>query len=236
MNNIELGEHNIDYNLKRSKRKTLGMTVNSKGHLIVTAPDYIPLDKVEEVLRKRKGWILEKMEEKACNLQIQPKRKFISGEAIHLFGKQYSLKIIESNYLGFEKKIDQLIFKMEDTSQAEKIVSGWLLTEFKDLIAIKTEECLEIFNKRHSLELSPTFKVRKMSKRWGSCTSEGVILLNPKLVAASVECIEYVIFHELSHLLHEDHSEDFYRVLKGSCPNYKVVKERLDKETVLFES
>jgi predicted metal-dependent hydrolase len=235
MNNIEFGEHNIDYNLKRSKRKSLGMTVNAKGQLIVTAPDYIPLDKIEEVLRKRKNWIIGKIEEKTSNLQVQPKRRFVSGEAIHLFGRQYTLKVTEANYLGIERKEDSLIFHMEDTSKAEKVISSWLVTKLKDHLDIKTIECLDKFTKCYPLDVVPTFKIRKMSKRWGSCTSEGSISFNPKLVAASIECIEYVVFHELSHLLYDDHSEDFFRVLKSVCPNYKTVKERLDKETVLFE-
>ena len=65
--------------------------------------------------------------------------------------------------------------------------------------------------------------------------ADGTIFLNPKLVSATLECIEYVIFHELSHLLHREHDDDFFRVLKGVCPNYKVIKERLDMNTILFE-
>lgn len=235
MNSIEFGDRNIDYNLKRSKRKSLGMTVNAKGQLIITAPDYIPLDKIEEVLRKRKSWIIEKMEEKASNLQVQPKRKFVSGEAIHLFGKQYYLKIVKSNDFHVEKDRSQITFYMKDTTQAEKVVTEWLDIEFRSIVTTMTAECLEAFRDLYSIPVVPTFKIRKMSKRWGSCTSEGTILLNPKLVAASLDCIEYVICHELSHLLHADHNEDFFRVLKGVCPSYKVIKERLDKETVLFE-
>lgn len=235
MNSIEFGERKIDYDLKRSKRKTLGMEINAKGQLIVTAPDFIPLDKVEEVLLKRKSWIIEKMEEKSNNLQIQPKRKFVSGESIYLFGKQYYLKIVKSNDFYVEKEIDKLTFYMIDTSKAEWVVIDWLDAEFRSLVAVKTVECLDKFRDAYSIPVVPNFVIRKMSKRWGSCTNEGTIILNPKLVAASVESIEYVIFHELSHLLHNDHGEEFHRKLKGVCPKYKVIKEKLDKETILFE-
>lgn len=236
MDSIEFGERKIEYNLKRSKRKSLGMTVNAKGQLIVTAPDYIPLDKIEEILRKRKSWIIEKMEEKASNLQVQPKRQFFSGEAIHLYGKQYYLKIIKSNDFHVEKDLERLTFYMKDTTQVGKIVTEWLETEFRAKVATLTAECLEKFRDLYSILVVPTFKIRKMSKRWGSCNNDGTILLNPKLVAASLDCIEYVIFHELTHLLHDDHNDDFFRVLKGVCPDYRVIKGRLDKETILFEN
>lgn len=235
MNSIEFGERKIDYDLKRSKRKTLGMEINAKGQLIVTAPDYIPLDKVEEVLQKRKNWIIEKMEEKSSNLQIQPKRKYVSGESIYVFGKQYYLKIVKSNDFYVEKDIDRLTFYMIDTSKAENVVTDWLDAEFRSLVAVKAAECLDRFRDAYSIPVVPTFLIRKMSKRWGSCTNEGTIILNPKLVASSVESIEYVIYHELSHLLHYDHGEEFYRTLRGVCVNYEMIKERLDRETILFD-
>ncbi len=235
MNSIEFGKRKIDYNLKRSKRKSLGMTVNANGQLIITAPEFIPLDRVEEVLRKRRNWILEKMDEKANNLQVQPKRKYVSGESIYLFGRQYYLRIIKSNDSYFEKDANRLIFYMKDISKAEKVVTDWLYLEFLNLVAVKTVECLERFKDGYSMPMVPTFKIRKMSKRWGSCTNEGTIILNPKLAAASINCIEYVIYHELTHLLHDEHNEDFFRVLRCVCPNYKLIKKRLDEETVLFE-
>ncbi|EQC45181.1 PF01863 family protein [Bacteriovorax sp. BSW11_IV] len=230
MENFEL-----NYSLKRSKRKTLGIEVNHKGEVIVTAPDYIPMDKIEEVIQKRRSWILEKVKEKEKNLQIQPKRKYLSGESVYLFGRQYYLKVIKSNDYYVEMAHNRINFYVRDLDEAEAKVTEYLDNEFRSLIAYKTAECLETFQDRYSIPLVPEFKIRKMAKRWGSCTKDGVINLNPTLVAASVECIEYVIFHELTHLLHHDHDEEFFRTLKSVCPKYKELKEKLEKETVLFE-
>ncbi|MFG1523850.1 SprT family zinc-dependent metalloprotease [Halobacteriovorax sp. RZ-3] len=235
MESIDLGNRRVDYSLKRSKRKTLGITVNSKGQVIVTAPDYIPMDKIEEVIQKRKNWIIEKVQEKESNLQIQPRRKFVSGESVYLFGRQYYLKIIKSNDYHIEMGHNRITFYVKDLDEAEAKVTEYLDNEFRSLIEYKTTECLEVFSGRYPALIEPVFKVRKMAKRWGSCTKDGIINLNPVLVAASVECIEYVIFHELTHLLHDDHDDEFFMTLKRVCPKYKELKEKLEKETVLFE-
>lgn len=230
MENVEL-----NYSLKRSKRRTLGIEVNYAGDVIVTAPDYISIDKIEEVIEKKRKWILEKVREKESNLQIQPQRKYVSGESLHIFGRQYYLKIIKSNDYDVEINHNRIHFYVRDLNEAEAKVTEYLDNEFRSIIAYKTAECLEVFRNRYSIPVVPQFKVRKMTKRWGSCTNDGLINLNSKLVAAPVECIEYVIFHELTHLIHDDHSDDFYRTLKSVCPRYKELKEKLEKEIVLFE-
>lgn len=225
----------IEYSLKRSKRKTMGIEVNHKGEVIVTAPDYIPQSKIDEVLAKRMKWIQEKVSEKQSNLNIQPRRRYVSGESLYLFGRQYYLKVIKSNDYHVEMAHNRINFYVRDLDEAEIKVTEYLDNEFRSLIAYKTAECLEAFRDRYSIPVVPEFKIRKMAKRWGSCTKDGVINLNPMLVAASVECIEYVIFHELTHLLHDDHNDEFFRTLKGVCPKYKGLKEKLEKETVFFE-
>lgn len=225
----------LNYHLKRSSRKTLGIEVDFKGDVIVSAPDHIPQNKIDEVLSKRMRWIQDKVEEKKKLLHIQPKRKYVSGESIYIFGRQYYLKVIESHDYQVEIHHNRIHFYVRNLAEAEARVTEYLNNEFKSLVAYKTIECLEAFNSRFQTVIDPQFKIRKMAKRWGSCTKDGAISLNPMLVAAPVECIEYVIFHELTHLLHDDHGDDFYRVLSKICPKHKELKDRLERETVLFE-
>lgn len=213
----------------------MGIEVNHKGEVIVTAPDYIPQSKIDEVLAKRMKWIQEKVSDKQSNLNIQPRRRYVSGESVYLFGRQYYLKVIKSNDYHIEMAHNRINFYVRELDEAEAKVTEYLDNEFRSLIAYKTAECLEAFIDRYSIPVVPEFKIRKMAKRWGSCTKDGVINLNPMLVAASIECIEYVIFHELTHLLHDDHNDEFFRTLKSVCPKYKELKEKLEKETVLFE-
>ncbi len=235
MESIDLGKRKINYNLKRSKRKTLGISVDAKGQVIVTAPDYIPMDKIIDVIQKKKDWIIQKVNEKSQNLQVQPKRKYVSGESIYLFGRQYYLKVIKSNDYHVEMAHNRIIFYVKSFDETEVKVKDYLGNEFRSLAEFKFQECLEAFQSFYPDIAEPQLKIRKMSKRWGSCTKDGLIHLNPMLVAAPIECIEYVIFHELVHLIHDDHGDEFFSTLRKVCPKYKELKERLEKETVLFE-
>ncbi|WP_408095527.1 M48 family metallopeptidase [Peredibacter sp. HCB2-198] len=234
MNSIELDGRHIAYNLQRSKRRTLGITVDAKGQVIVTAPDYIPLNKIEKVLLKRQNWIIEKVAEKSNNVQIQPKRQYVSGESIYLFGKQYYLKIELSNDYNVEKDLHRITFYMKDYTETEKQVTSWLYEQLISVVKVISEECLRNFTSKFAIPTIPVFKIRKMEKRWGSCTEYGVIHLNPKLVAASIECIEYVIYHELTHLIRDKHNDYFYRDLIQVCPEYLRLSNKLNNETVIY--
>lgn len=224
----------FEFLLKRSKRKTLGIEVNYKGEVIVTAPDFIPSNKIEEVLLKRKGWIVQKIEEKSSNLNILAPRQFISGESIYLFGKQYYLKIEKSNDYYVEKELHRITFYLKEYEEAPKVVGDWLHGQFEDIVKILWEKCLRSFLNQYPLTFIPEYELKSMDKRWGSCTEKGVIHLSAKLVAAPVECIEYVIFHELAHLVVPAHDKKFYVVLKTLSPDYEKLRVCLNKNVVIF--
>lgn len=224
----------FDYHLKRSKRKTLGIEVNYKGEVIVTAPDYIPSNKIEEVLLKRKEWIVQKVEEKSSNLNILPERQFISGESIYLFGKQYYLKIEKSNNYYVEKELHRITFFLKEYDEAPKVVGDWLHGQLEEVIKPLWGKCLRRFLDQYPISFMPDYKLKSMDKRWGSCTEKSLIHINTRLVAAPVECIEYVIFHELAHLVVPKHDKNFYVVLKTLLPAYEKLRDYLNKNVAIF--
>jgi predicted metal-dependent hydrolase len=234
-NVIQFGDQQVSYLLKRSKRKSLGIEVNSDGQLIVTAPDYIPIDKIEWALDKRQSWILEKIKEKSDNLQIQPKRKYVSGESINLFGRQYYLKIVESDTSSISIVDDQIMASLASEDDPREKIEDWLLKELNNVVSNKLETCLGRFNDIHEIVQNPIFKIKRMKRRWGSCSAKGEISLNFNLFAAPAECIEYIICHELTHLIHPNHSDEFYHSLKRLCPNYQALKTQLDDKTVIYD-
>ena len=152
-------------------------------------------------------------------------------EKICLLGKQYDLMIVESDDNRFEMDDNQAIFYVTDVKRAEAKLKECLHKEFLSIIAFKGSKCYETFRKKHNIPFVPEFKIKKMSKRWGSSTQNGLIYLNPMLISVPIKCIEYVIFHELTHLLHSSHEENFFKTLKSVCPQYKRLKEKLETET-----
>lgn len=235
MNRIELDNKEIIYQLKNSNRKTLGLEIDHSGSLIVTAPEYIPISKIEDVIRGKKTWILEKIAEKKANFLIQPSRKFVSGESIYIFGRQYFLKVEFGDHEGIVLAHNRVVLTVKDEQYAAQFMAEWLDQQLEKEIQSLWTKCLGRFVAITDTTVKPKYRIHPMKNRWGSCTASGLITLNSKLISATIECIEYVILHELAHLVHFDHDEDFHDTLMALCPNYKILKKKLDENTVLFE-
>lgn len=224
---IQFGSKRIDYYLEYSERKTLGITVTPELSVLVRAPMDASLDKIREKLRKRAPWIIK---QQSFFLSFQPKtppRKFVSGET-HLYsGRQYRLKIEKSKVETVKVKGQFILVSTLDDSRAKQLVGDWYLGNAKTKIRKIALPLIEKF-KRHNVE--PTEIVfREMATRWGSCTAKGKMILNPALIKAPKGCIEYVIIHELCHLIHYDHTQKFIDLQTKEMPNWEKWKTKLEK-------
>ena len=222
---IQFGSTRIDYHLEFSERKTLGITVTSELNVLVRAPFDASPDKVLEKLRKRAPWIIK---QRSFFLSFQPKtppRKFVSGET-HLYaGKQYRLKIEESDIESVKLTGSFIVVATWDTSRAKQLVGDWYLRNAKAKLRKAAEPLIERF-KRHNVE--PTELVfRDMATRWGSCTAKGKIILNPELIKAPKGCIEYVIVHELLHYTVPNHGKLWKSLMRAYLGDYERIEDRL---------
>ncbi|KHJ36705.1 hypothetical protein PBAC_31310 [Pedobacter glucosidilyticus] len=118
-----------------------------------------------------------------------------------------------------------IVFK-KDNASVENILADWYrekaAVDFQDIL----EKVLVLFRK-YKID-SPVLQIRYMPTRWGSCTSKGKVILNPDLIKASKGSIEYVIIHELCHLVHHNHTKAFYNLQESIMPDWKKWKERLE--------
>jgi len=122
-------------------------------------------------------------------------------------------------------------FEMElpDTGNREKaraLMLDWYSEHAKDLLSRRLAQYVPTFERMGAVV--PEVRYRRMRKRWGSCSSKGMILLNTELVKAPIHCIDYVIVHELCHLLYPRHDKEFYYLLERILPDWKKRKERLE--------
>lgn len=189
MEEIRLGQTEVKYHLKKSHRKTLGMKVDSQGQLHVTAPHFVPLFKIEEILKTKGDWILKKIEENKTKWSDRRELKFPEGAEARQFAR---------------------------------------------MVSILFQKCLLEFNQTMQTDFRPTLSLRKMRSRWGSCSIDGRIHLSYSLFSLDPELIGYVIFHELSHLIHHNHSAYFYNVLEAVCPKHKELKRELHSKALFY--
>jgi predicted metal-dependent hydrolase len=224
---IHFGSKQIDFRLEYSDRKTLGITVTSDMEVLVKAPIETSIEKVKEKLRKKAPWIIK---QQSFFLSFHPKtpvRKFIGGETHLYLGRQYRLKIISSKIESVKLKGKHIEVSTSDRSRTKQLVNEWYLINAKTKFHSISQPLIKNF-KKHKVEPS-SIVLREMPTRWGSCTPKGKIILNPELIKAPKPCIEYVIIHELCHLIHHDHTQKFIDLQTKEMPDWEKWKMKLEK-------
>ena len=224
---IQFGSKQIDFQLEYSDRKSLGITVKPDFSVLVKAPFDTSLERVKEKLRKKAPWIIR---QQSFFLYFHPKnsaRKYISGETHLYLGRQYRLRIIQNNFESVKLKGKYIEATVNDKSSAEHLVGEWYLQNAKLKLRTIAQPLIDNF-KKYNIEPS-SIVLRDMPTRWGSCTPKGKIILNPKLIKAPKGCIEYVIIHELCHLVHHDHTQKFIDLQTKEMHDWEKWKDKLER-------
>lgn len=203
----------------KSDRKSISIQVLDNGNLLIRAPRRISKKEIERIINKHQNWIEKK--QKIIKSRTNITKKFVEGETFLLFGKKLFLQFSKNFAIPaiFDNKIliNQVVEK------------NW--RQIFELWYKKT--ALDFFKKRvfiYSKLLGVNYKNIKISnaqKRWGSCSSNGNINLNWRLIMSPIEIIDYVVIHELAHLIEPNHSKNFWYHVQRIQPEYKQHREWL---------
>ena len=232
---IQFGSKGIDFRLEYSDRKSLGITVTPEMEVLVKAPLETSIEKVKEKLRKKAPWIIR---QQSFFLSFHPKtpaRKFIGGETHLYLGRQYLLTIdngelIMGNDTRVKIKGGHLLVYTSDKKNVKQIVTEWYRKKANEKFNEIALPLINDFIIRHKLSIvNCQISIREMPTRWGSCTPKGKIILNPELIKAPKACIEYVIIHELCHLIHHDHTQKFIDLQTKEMKDWAKWKMKLEK-------
>lgn len=226
---VSFGKQRIPFSLEFRDRERLAISVHPDRTVSVVAPTGRSVDEVLGRVQKRAGWIVKQRMRFDKFHPLTPPRRFVSGETHLYLGRQYRLKLTKSEDSVVKLVGRYLLVQSPDRDDAgivSQLLDGWYLDHARKVFARRLDACLEA---ARSLALpTPEVFVRKMSKRWGSCTKGGRILLNRELVKSPLHCVDYVIMHELCHLKIHDHSPRFYRLLSRCMPDWEKRKRRLE--------
>ncbi|MCA9921447.1 MAG: M48 family metallopeptidase [Anaerolineales bacterium] len=230
---VQYGTTIIQYDLQFALRKTLGIDVHPDLSVSVIAPEGSALADIEARVKKRGAWILRQQREFALYLPHLPARRYVSGETHRYLGKQYRLKVIENLDERVKLTRGRLFVYTTNTKNKERIrslVTEWYRGHAQRIFAERLDTCFPRVAK-YGLDY-PEMEIRQMEKRWGSCTAEGKVLLNLKLIQAPKELIDYVVMHELCHLKEHHHGPSFYALLDRAMPNWRQRRQRLNEMDV----
>ena len=229
METIEYGTRRISFEVRRADRKTLGIEVHPDLSIWAIAPEQATVDAIRSKILKRAAWILKQQSFFQQFLPRIPERQYILGETHNYLGRRYVLKIRKGAENNVKLKGSELIVFTAAEPNSELIrnlLTSWYYDHAKRIFDQKIENALQLFTK-YKIE-KPEFEIRRMKNRWGSCTPQGKIILNPELIKTPGHCIDYVIIHELCHLVHPNHSKEFHRLQVELNPRWQRWKTKLE--------
>ncbi len=230
---ITYGKRIFRVELHRFDRKRLTITVYPDLKIIAKVPLDYEDDIIQKRLSKRASWIARQVDFFTQYHPQQPPREYVSGETHYYLGRQYRLKIIEGQQPRVRLKGRYFLVETPSKSDREKVknqMQNWFTDHARGLLRRRIQEHLPTFTRLGAKE--PIVIYRRMKKRWGSCSKTGKIVLNTELVKAPLSGIDYVIFHELCHLLFPKHDVKFFRLLSSLMPDWENRKEILERTEI----
>lgn len=225
------GADQIGYEvLPSARRRTMAIEVHPDLRVIVCAPPGCTPELVAARVSRRAKWINRQLERFRRFSPRTPPRHYVSGETHLYLGRQYRLKLAVGDEEGVMLKEGALIISSPKHLTPEHVRSlllTWYRRRAHEVFSKALDKCYESFERRGCA--CPRITVRNMQTRWGSLSPNGTMTLNVNLVRAPKICIEYVVFHELCHLIHKHHSAGFYRLLAKLMPDWEQRKQRLEQ-------
>ncbi len=220
----------FEFDLMYNDRKDLAIQVHPDNSVLVKAPTGKSIADVLKRVQRRAAWVVKQQDYFDKFHPLPTEREYVNGETHVYLGRQYLLKVIESE--RDEVKLVGRYLRVYSSpvwnkKKVGKLVWAWYRDHAQRILNHRLDICLEVALRMGLSE--PEVRFRQMRRRWGSCAKSGIITLNTELAKAPVHCIDYVITHELCHQKYKNHSPAFYRLLTKLMPDWEKRKVRLEK-------
>ena len=198
----------------RSKRRTIALVVGADATLTIRAPISTSLEYIEDLVR-RKMWWINKQIRKVQSRPIVRDKRFVNGESFFYLGDPYKLRVASNAKvpLVFRK---EFVIAREHQKEARKLLIHW----YKEEAGKKIPSRVEWHARRCGMRIGRV-KITNAEKRWGSCGKDGSLNFSWKLIMAPLPVLDYVVVHELAHILERNHSDSFWRKVALMCPSYR---------------
>jgi len=227
------GTTSIEYTVRQQPSKQdVTIAVDWKTGVSVVVPEGTDQERIEATLKRKASWILRKLTEFQEIKQLSTHHEFISGEKFPYLGRQYRLKVKAEENIHDVSLVfhNGRFFAVVPTSSAPSWREERLRVAFHDWYIphglVKVQQRMKLFAPRLGLVPSKVV-VKDQQSRWGSCTKNGTININWKVLMAPMRIVDYVIVHELGHMIHADHSSEFWAAVSSVIPDYGERKEWL---------
>jgi hypothetical protein len=228
---LRYGEAQIPYSIvvNPKRKQRVKINVHSDGMVEVETPERTPKEDIAKAVQKRARWIVTHVAGARKRFEQVLPREYVSGEQIFYLGRRYSLKVRQGPKRDRSVRLKGALLEVTTDDRSREavrtLVKAWYREKAHDYFVDRMKAVAS--GMPWKVEVPP-IRLRDMKKRWGSCAVNGAITLNPALVRAPRECIDYVITHELCHLREHNHSRGFFRLMNRAVSDWEHTKARLD--------
>ena len=217
---IALAGQAVDYQLRRSRRRTIGLAIDQRG-LSVGAPLQARLGDIESLIREHGQWILDKLAD--WRSRPTPERLVVSeGAVIFALGEALTVTITPASRQRWLFSDPKLHLFVPPAVEARVVLEKALRDKARSVFA----ERLAHYAPQLGIA-APPLRLSAACTRWGSCSHHGGISLNWRLILMPLPVVDYVVAHELAHLKEMNHSPAFWQVVETLCPNWRDLRRDL---------
>jgi len=210
----------INYNLKRSKRKTTSICVKN-GVVTVSAPLNLPIEQIEKFVKSKESWIRTKLATSMILKNMRKKHTISYSDLLYYRGKQYPISVKEGNEVGFNG-----IHFYLPPDLPPNIIKECCIGIYKALAKKYLPQRTDQYAKQMNLQYN-SVKINSAKTRWGSCSGKGNINYAWRLIMADDDLIDYVVVHELAHIYALSHSPRFWGLVEQVLPDFRDRRKRL---------
>jgi predicted metal-dependent hydrolase len=234
---LRYGADEIEYAVIENARLTsrVRIHVDPDGQVEVEKPPCAGPEDVQTAVQKRARWILRNVRAAGDARRYALPRRYVSGEAHFYLGRRYKLIVVKGGRTDSGVRLSrgriEVTLPVTDPAAVRRRLKQWYREKSEAYFERKIAELVSRFDEKLPV---PDFQLLAMEKQWGSCSPSRRISLNPSLIKAPTHCVEYVLIHELCHLLEHNHSKRFYGLLERHCPEWRAWKSELDSLSELL--
>lgn len=214
--------------IRTSRRKTASIRVE-EGAVSVVVPASISVEKIDHLLVSKRLWIKEKMALQRALAPVTDKQ-FVSGEAFPYLGRNYRLKVEQGSFVPVKLLQGQLVVQTPEGSQPPHMIRNALVRWYKRQALQKMRDKVKRYAPMVGVKPAGV-AIKSFKSRWGSCTVKGELEFNWRIMFAPNRMVDYVVVHELCHLIHYDHSPDFWSEVWRVMPDYQECRNWLKENS-----
>lgn len=231
----EYGTQTIEFHVVYRNRKTMAIQIQAPDKITVISPKGVKEDEILRAVKGKSKWITQKLFQIREMEYLKTNREYVNGESFIYMGRNYSLQIvIDGSYAVPEAKLFRGKFYVYTHSTDEDIIRLALEKWYKEKARQKVQERISYYQKYFDVAPNKVM-IKEQKKRWGSCSSQRNLYFNWKCIMTPSPVLDYLVVHEMSHMVHMNHSTDFWNLVETILPDYKKRRDLLKNQGVKYD-